>query len=335
MIYISTSTSTTVVVDGQTYTVPADRAGPLIAAIKADDMDAVRKIVTLKEQVQQAFDNITINGGHVSYKGQPVDNYVVDLILNNPIDAEPIARFLNNVMDNPSRRAVQDLYKWCEKAKMPLTRDGHIIAYKKIREDFTDCHTGKFDNSPGKIVSVPRNEVDEDPDKTCSYGLHFCSADYLNHFGGARTVLVKVHPRDVVAFPRDYNLSKARCCRYEVLEEVGRKLDEPYLETHYVIQCIDDTHSVKDQYWKAEGYGYTPNLADAYHYTAEEAQKIDQYYPGLHKLITAPKTNLVYVKTSEGRYWLASGMGTTDDITLAHKYPSDVRVWGSLTTVPV
>lgn len=32
--------------------------------------------------------------------------------------------------------------------------------------------------------------------------------------------MVKVHPKDVVSVPYDYNGAKMRACRYEVLREV-------------------------------------------------------------------------------------------------------------------
>ena len=57
--------------------------------------------------------------------------------------------------------------------------------------------------------------------QTCSYGLHFCSEGYLRHFGGDRVVILKINPRDVVSIPTDYNNTKGRCCRYEVIGEVG------------------------------------------------------------------------------------------------------------------
>jgi hypothetical protein len=68
---------------------------------------------------------------------------------------------------------------------------------------------------------VPRNCVDEDPDRTCSHGLHVCSFDYLPHFSHANghVVVCKVNPADVVAIPRDYNNTKMRVCRYEVVGE--------------------------------------------------------------------------------------------------------------------
>ena len=34
-------------------------------------------------------------------------------------------------------------------------------------------------------------------------------------------MILKINPRDVVSIPTDYNDSKGRCCRYEVIGEVG------------------------------------------------------------------------------------------------------------------
>jgi hypothetical protein len=126
-------------------------------------------------------------------------------------------------MENPSYRAVQELYKFLEVGQMPLTEDGHFLAYKKVRENFKDIHSGTFDNSVGKICEMPRNKVDEDSSRTCSSGLHVCSYSYLNSFGNGTTdkvVVVKINPRDVVSIPADYNNTKMRLCRYEVIQDV-------------------------------------------------------------------------------------------------------------------
>ena len=75
---------------------------------------------------------------------------------------------------------------------------------------------------------MPRHEVDDNSAKECSAGLHFCSASYLPTFtnsrsgngGQTRTVVVLIDPADVVAFPKDYDGSKGRTWRYEVLFEL-------------------------------------------------------------------------------------------------------------------
>jgi hypothetical protein len=59
--------------------------------------------------------------------------------------------------------------------------------------------------------------------------LHFCSQDYLPHFGNgydSRVVIVKINPADVVSIPSDYNNAKGRACRYEVVGEIGNDGDK-------------------------------------------------------------------------------------------------------------
>jgi hypothetical protein len=79
---------------------------------------------------------------------------------------------------------------------------------------------------------MERNLVDDDQNRTCSTGLHFCSKDYLNHFGGERIVILKINPRDVVSIPNDYNDSKGRCARYEIVDEIDKdKADEAFAKS--------------------------------------------------------------------------------------------------------
>jgi hypothetical protein len=82
------------------------------------------------------------------------------------------------------------------------------------------------------VVSMERNLVDDDQNRTCSTGLHFCSQDYLRSFGGERIVILKINPRDVVSIPNDYNDSKGRCARYEIVDEIDKdKADEAFAKT--------------------------------------------------------------------------------------------------------
>ena len=139
-------------------------------------------------------------------------------------DTKPLERFLANLFLNPSNRAIEELYRFLECNNLPITPDGHFMAYKRIKHDWTDCHTGTIDNSVGRVVTMPRNRVNDDCTQTCSHGLHFCSLAYLTEFGGDRLIAVKINPRDVVSIPVDYNNSKGRCCQYEVMQELDLAL---------------------------------------------------------------------------------------------------------------
>ena len=44
-------------------------------------------------------------------------------------------------------------------------------------------------------------------------------------------MIVKINPRDVVSIPTDYNNSKGRACRYEVIGELGVKEEDAFTKT--------------------------------------------------------------------------------------------------------
>lgn len=197
----------------------------VVDAIKANDWDKVKDVIDPKKVVlNYGQGNVSIQGEQLYWKGEQFNGALSSrmiAMLQEGFSIDPMVKFMENLFQNPSKRAVDELYGFLEKNNLPITPDGHFLAYKKVREDFKDCHSGTMDNSPGKIVEMERNRVDDNKENTCSQGLHFCSMEYLKSFSGARTVIVKINPRDVVSIPTDYNNSKGRACRYEVVGELG------------------------------------------------------------------------------------------------------------------
>lgn len=197
----------------------------VLDAIKAGDWDSLPDIIEPKKVVlSYGAGNVEIQGETLFWKGKELNTGLsVRMIqmLQEGFPIAPMVNFMENLYQNPSHRAVTELYGFLEKNNLPITPDGHFLAYKKIRADFTDCHTGKMNNSVGQVVEMERHEVNDNKDETCSTGLHFCGMSYLSSFGGERTVIVKVNPRDVVSIPSDYNEAKGRACRYEVIGELN------------------------------------------------------------------------------------------------------------------
>ena len=199
----------------------------VLDAIKAQDWDLVKDIIEPKKVVlNYGKGNVSIQGEELFWKGKPLHNTMATrmiTMLQDGFPIEPMVNFMENLYQNPSKRSVDELYNFLEKSQLPITPDGHFLAYKKVRANYMDCHTGTMDNSVGKIVEMERNEVDDNKDRTCSAGLHFCSLGYLGHFGGERIMIVKINPRDVVSIPSDYNDTKGRACRYEVIGELNKE----------------------------------------------------------------------------------------------------------------
>lgn len=216
-------------INGASYTIDTDHPKYQVAldAVRNKNWNRFVDLVNISKQVQSYFDgtNVEIKDGSINYHGQIIHNTLTKRILNFMRDGlphEPLLNFFKNLMDNPSKRAVDELYDFLEAGELPITEDGHFLAFKNVRSNYKDIHSGTFDNSVGKVCEMPRNGVDEDKDRTCSAGLHFCSIKYLPHFSdgeNGKTMIVKINPRDVVAIPADYENTKGRTCRYEVVAE--------------------------------------------------------------------------------------------------------------------
>ena len=226
--YLIQGSNVVVVIDNKPHTINKTHITyqKVVDAIKAGDWDAVKDAIEPKKVVlNYGKGNVSIQGETLFWKGKELHSTLavkmIDM-LKEGFPIEPMVHFMENLYQNPSHRAVNELYSFLEKGNLPITPDGHFLAYKKVRADYLDVYSGTMDNSIGQVVEMERFNVDDNKDNTCSTGLHFCSKDYLNNFGGERTVIVKINPRDVVSIPADYNDTKGRACRYEVVGEVDQ-----------------------------------------------------------------------------------------------------------------
>lgn len=228
MKYILGSDSITVFHSGKPYTInrQAETFSMVLNAIKSKNVDKLEEALDIKQKIVnslQKVNGLTIDGNNIKFGEREITGLIASRILESirlGLDITPMTKFIENLMKNPSKRAVDELFGFMEACELPVTEDGHFLAYKRVRDDYRDVHSGTLDNSVGKVLQMERNLVDEDRHNTCSYGLHFCSYSYLKHFGGSRIVVLKINPADVVAIPADYNNAKGRTCRYEVVDEL-------------------------------------------------------------------------------------------------------------------
>lgn len=93
-----------------------------------------------------------------------------------------------------------------------------------------DNYTKTLDNSVGKVVTMPRNEVDNNREIVCSRGLHIAAWEYAQGYSGDVLIMVKVNPSDIISIPSDYNNQKGRCCKYEVIGIINEEMKTEYLE---------------------------------------------------------------------------------------------------------
>lgn len=233
--FTATKTSISVCVNGKMFNITDTDAA--FADLKAElqkpvhDIDAISDLLDKPKYLTKVSEGkVTVVDGNVMYEDHPVHSTLTRKLLtmmSEGYDFKPWARFLDNLMDNPSYRSREALYDFLENFSTPITEDGHFLAFKRVRENFYDIHSNTMDNSPGRVVEMDRKMVDDDNDRTCSAGLHACASNYLGSFyatlPGYKVVVVKINPADVVSVPKDYSFSKMRVCKYLVVAEAEEK----------------------------------------------------------------------------------------------------------------
>lgn len=253
--YIVTARGITAVIHGETHTITSDNASyqevvkAITRRVSPSIIADLFRTANAVKRYSKGLIEVAADGSSLFYKGEPVNNVVVDRILlfmQQGLPVDPLLRFLERLLANPSKTSVDALYTFLENGEMPITEDGFFLGYKGLNENYTDCHTGKVDNRIGQKPRMLRRLVNDDTREDCSYGFHVGTLTYATGFG-RRTVIVKVDPADVVSVPSSNLTWKLRTCAYEVVADYNGSLGNTYADS-------------KSPYAKA---GFTP-VAPAY-----------------------------------------------------------------------
>lgn len=233
---IITDTGLTVFMDGRVLTAANDHPNFQAAkdAITAGEFGRLPDLLDIRSSVNRYVQSanapdFNMIGDFLALDGKPFTMQVTEKVLDMiaagaPVD--PIYNFLRKVRKNPRVAAQDELLLFCAANQFMIHEDGDILAYKSVRGDYTDVHSGTIFNGVGQVIEMDRTAVDDDRNNTCSRGLHFASYQYASTWAGEidgknlRLVVMKINPADVVAIPNDYNNQKGRCWRYKVYAEV-------------------------------------------------------------------------------------------------------------------
>ena len=224
--------------EGRTVTInKADgRYAKVVEKIKEGKLDEIIPLHSIADQLSERGFEIIHGVAHVQGEALPdaLSQRVLDFF-NNDLPFEPLLKFWAKLKNNPSFNSRQMLFKFLEHNGHPITTEGNFIAYRAVRSDFLDKHTGTMDNSVGNVVEVSRSQVDDNPNNVCSHGLHVATLSYAQSFGGEndRMLDVEVDPADVVTVPTDYNGTKMRVCKFKVVAESKGLIAEQLVQSSY------------------------------------------------------------------------------------------------------
>jgi hypothetical protein len=170
---------------------------------------------------------VEVKSGEVFFNGKKLQGVEVERIktfMAQGLPYKPLLKWLDKMVNHPDTNAQAQLYKFLEHKGLPITEDGCFLAYKRVRKDYTDAHSGKVSNKPGQSPRMKREDVYNDPNVDCGRGLHVGAFDYIAWYtqnnkeaGEGRTVVVKVDPLDAVSVPKDHSFMKLRTCGYTVV----------------------------------------------------------------------------------------------------------------------
>lgn len=276
MDYFMSKETLTVFAGGRSYNISSDH--PRFKVIRdklangeyETDDDVIADIDQEKlVEANLETDRLSVKNGVVTYRSDEHG----DIVLNNTLTkrlvhmlkrSKPVlflARFIENLMQNPSETAIFELYGFLEENNLPITEDGCFLAYKKVLGTYLDTYTETISNKVGEIVEMDRDQVNPDRDQTCSTGLHFASYSYMEVYGrgigeGYRIMVVKINPKDVVSIPSDYNNAKGRCSRYEVVAELptNQHRIRPYYASDEYGRIVDEDWDEDDPDYFDEEY---------------------------------------------------------------------------------
>ena len=240
----------TLVLNNQSYQVLPDHINYklILESLPTATAEELLEVVDVQKAVAVFSDGLVeIKNGQVLYEGEEVHGSISKRILefmSKGLPFQPLVNFLNNIMENPSMQSQKELYDFLEHEHLPVTEDGHFLAYKAVRSDFKDKYRGLFDNSVGQVCTMQRAKVDDDRGQGCSNGLHAGALNYVAGYGslenGDRIVIVKINPKDVVSVPSDCNYEKLRTCRYEVVGEYAGELLKPLYKADFSQDDYED-----------------------------------------------------------------------------------------------
>ena len=215
----------------------------LVDCLRADDQVEFLRLFDVGTTIEDwSSGNFKFTDGVLTYDIDGETEVIHDVITNRIVEmlkegfeVKPMLNFLQKLYENPSNRAINELYTFLQHKFLPITPDGYFLAYKAVNPDFMDKYSGTINNAVGESPRVSRRRVDDNCDVGCSHGLHVGAIDYVKSYGGPgdKVIICKVHPADVVSVPLDSAHQKVRCCGYEVVGEYDGDLLPAVVDDYY------------------------------------------------------------------------------------------------------
>lgn len=202
-----------------------------IKLITEGDWDALLEASSVLKKIQAKTSAITFDvvKNKFSLAGVALSTEYEQLILNaynqslEEGNTDALHGLVNLVhrMNNANRmHKFSQLFEFLKHNDIKILPDGNFVAFKYLAKDvegnYVDDYTKKIKQKVDDYVYTHEDKVKDNPNITCSYGLHVASWDYIA--GKSIIAQVIVHPEDVVSIPYDYDGAKMRSKGYLITD---------------------------------------------------------------------------------------------------------------------
>ena len=229
----------------------------LVECVKTGDAEEFIRLLQTGHTIENWSEgDFRFVDGFLFYDDEPVRKVITSRIvqmLKEGWDHKPMLKFLENLYENVSHRAVTEFYDWIQHKGLAITPDGCILGYKGVavysgpeqddldgntlkEGDLVDRYTGfSHRNNIGDAPAMKRRKVDDNCNNGCGSGLHAGTFEYASNWAGndGKVILVKIDPRDVVSIPTDCEFQKLRCRTYEVVDVARDIIETAVVDDYY------------------------------------------------------------------------------------------------------
>jgi hypothetical protein len=266
--YIVSDQSATLIYEGKPYTLSASHLNftPFKKALIKGDFETAISYLDIKTTIKNWSDGeLRVDNGAVYYFSErlhgAVVNKLLELLQAGMSHSAPFIKFIKNLLDNPSKSSVDELYDFLSYKSLPIDEDGWVIGYKGVASDGWSKsgntqttvlqgevnERGQIMNRVGDTIEVQRRSVDDNRQNNCSHGLHVGSFDYAKSWAGSgKLLMVRFNPADAVSVPEDCSCQKLRVSKYEILEEIEIADDSEIEKPFYGVYRNSDTEEEND-----------------------------------------------------------------------------------------
>ena len=159
----------------------------------------------------------------------PVPSYISKKVIEfyeQQLPYIPLLNMCKRLENNPSPNSREQVYNFLESCQCAILENGCFIGYKGVqpteKEDVVaSMREISFLYTLGEYRTMPREQVEDNPNASCGPGLHVGSRQYAIDWGPL-VLEVIVDPADVVSVPKDIGCQKMRCWRlFPVTTHVG------------------------------------------------------------------------------------------------------------------